>query len=63
MKAGVECGFLTLSTAQVRDIFEPIVREVLRLIQDQIDVVRGKGDVVSAILLGTATIYLVGSLS
>lgn len=50
---GLDCGFLTLSNAEVKAIFEPVIAAVLLLIKQQIDAVRANGEGVSAILLGT----------
>jgi len=36
-QAGVINGFLKIDSAEIRGIFEPIIEEILRLIQEQID--------------------------
>lgn len=51
-KAGVDSGFMTLSVDHVRNIFDPVVSEVIKLVEGQVDAVREKGEAVSAILLG-----------
>lgn len=51
-KAGIMHGFLTLLSAQVEDIFEPVVAEAIRLIEMQVDQAEVSEHVVSAILLG-----------
>lgn len=49
--AGLDSGFLVMSAAQVKDIFEPVVKEVCDLVQGQVDRLRAKGGVVSGIIL------------
>ncbi|KAK5658585.1 hypothetical protein OQA88_1978 [Cercophora sp. LCS_1] len=48
---GLDSGFLTMSAEQVKDIFDPVVKEVCDLVQGQVDVLRAKGGVVSGIIL------------
>lgn len=42
---------MILTTAQVKDIFEPVVKQVCDLVQGQVDGLRAKGGVVSGIIL------------
>lgn len=48
---GLDCGFLVLSPDQVKAIFDPIVDQVISLLQGQVDSIRSRHDVVSAIIL------------
>ncbi|KAK6825211.1 actin-like ATPase domain-containing protein [Apiospora arundinis] len=48
---GLDCGFLVLSPAQIKEIFEPVVKEVCDLVQGQVDTIRTKGGIVSGIVL------------
>ncbi|KAL7275880.1 hypothetical protein RUND412_001157 [Rhizina undulata] len=48
---GLEAGFLSLSRATVKNIFDPIIDRIVELVDDQIRRVRAKGGKVSAILL------------
>lgn len=50
-EAGLDSGFLVMSAAQVKDIFEPVISEVIQLLEGQVDVIRAKGDHVSGIIL------------
>lgn len=50
-EAGLDSGFLVMSAAQVKDIFEPVVKQVCELVQGQVDALRGRGGVVSGIIL------------
>ncbi|KAL8366030.1 hypothetical protein RB595_004694 [Gaeumannomyces hyphopodioides] len=50
-EAGIDSGFMILTAAQVKDIFEPVVKEVCDLVQGQVDGLRAKGGVVSGIIL------------
>lgn len=50
-KAGIFRGYLTLTALQAKNIFEPIIVEVLGLIQDQVTKIQSKDGAVSAILL------------
>ncbi|KAK8087020.1 Hsp70 family protein [Apiospora phragmitis] len=50
-EAGLDCGFLVVSAAQIKEIFEPVVKEVCDLVQGQVDTVRSKGGIVSGIVL------------
>jgi len=49
--AGVDCGFLVMTAAQIKDIFEPVVKEVCDLVQGQVAGIRAAGGVVSGIVL------------
>lgn len=50
-EVGLDSGFLVMTAAQVKDIFEPVVKEVCDLVQGQVDGLRSKGGVVSGIIL------------
>ncbi|KAK7921142.1 hypothetical protein PG985_009164 [Apiospora marii] len=50
-EVGLDCGFLVISAAQIKEIFEPVVKEVCDLVQGQVDTVRTKGGIVSGIVL------------
>jgi len=50
-EAGIDSGFMILTAAQVKDIFEPVVKQVCDLVQGQVDGLRAKGGVVSGIIL------------
>jgi hypothetical protein len=50
-EAGVDSGFLILTSEQVRDIFEPVVKEVIELVEGQVRSIRTKGGIVSGIVL------------
>jgi hypothetical protein len=50
-EAGLDSGFLVMSAEQVKDIFEPVVKEVCDLVQGQVEGLRAKGGVVSGIVL------------
>ncbi|KZF20017.1 actin-like ATPase domain-containing protein [Xylona heveae TC161] len=49
--AGLESGFLILTTAQVKAIFEPVVEEVCKLVEGQVEGIREKGESVQWIIL------------
>ncbi|KAF1812575.1 actin-like ATPase domain-containing protein [Eremomyces bilateralis CBS 781.70] len=49
--AGVMDGFMTMSPSQIKEIFEPVVKEVVELVEGQVSSIRGKGGVVSGIVL------------
>lgn len=40
--AGVESGFLVLTREDMRDIFEPVIAEIVCLVQGQIDAVKAQ---------------------
>ncbi|KAL0470990.1 hypothetical protein QR685DRAFT_270570 [Neurospora intermedia] len=48
---GLDCGFLMMTAAQVKEIFDPVVKEVCDLVQGQVDNLRAKGQTVSGIIL------------
>ncbi|KAI1846446.1 hypothetical protein JX265_005030 [Neoarthrinium moseri] len=50
-EAGLDSGFLVLTAAQIKEIFEPVVKEVCDLVQGQVNTVRSKGGIVSGIVL------------
>ena len=50
-EAGLDSGFLSLTADQVKEIFEPVVKEVCDLVQGQVDVIRQRGSIVSGIVL------------
>ncbi|GAB1312952.1 Heat shock 70 kDa protein 12A [Madurella fahalii] len=49
--AGLDSGFLVMTAEQIKDIFEPVVKEVCDLVQGQVDTLRAKGGSVSGIIL------------
>ncbi|KAM3074312.1 hypothetical protein ACMFMF_006328 [Clarireedia jacksonii] len=49
--AGLDCGFLVMTATQIKEIFEPVVKEVCDLVQGQVDGIRSKGGIVSGIVL------------
>ncbi|KOS19357.1 Heat shock 70 kDa protein 12A [Escovopsis weberi] len=50
-EAGLDSGFLVMTAKQIKDIFEPVVKEVCDLVQGQVTTLRAKGGVVSGIVL------------
>ncbi|KAF5548809.1 hsp70 [Fusarium phyllophilum] len=48
---GLDSGFLVMTAEQVKDIFEPVVKEVCDLVQGQVTGLRSKGGIVSGIVL------------
>ncbi|KAL7623875.1 hypothetical protein AAE478_005431 [Parahypoxylon ruwenzoriense] len=50
-EARLDSGFLVMTAAEVKSIFEPVVKEVCDLVQGQVDGLRGKGGIVSGIIL------------
>ena len=50
-EARLDSGFLVLTAAEIKDIFEPVVKEVCDLVQGQVDGLRSKGGIVSGIVL------------
>lgn len=50
-EVGLDSGFLVMTAAQVKDIFDPVVKEVCDLVQGQVDTIRAKGGIVSGIIL------------
>jgi hypothetical protein len=50
-EARLDSGFLILTAAEIKDIFEPVVKEVCDLVQGQVDGLRNKGGIVSGIVL------------
>lgn len=50
-EAGLDCGFLVMNAQQIKEIFEPVVKEVCDLVQGQVDGIKSKGGVVSGIIL------------
>ncbi|KAI6716490.1 hypothetical protein JHW43_000921 [Diplocarpon mali] len=50
-EAGLDCGFLVMTAPQIKEIFEPVVKEVCELVQGQVDGIRQKGGIVSGIVL------------
>lgn len=50
-EARLDSGFLVLTATEVKDIFEPVVKEVCDLVQGQVDGLRSKSGVVSGIVL------------
>ena len=50
-EAGLDSGFLVMTAAQIKEIFEPVVKEVCDLVQGQVNTVRNKGGIVSGIVL------------
>ncbi|KAK3304585.1 uncharacterized protein B0T15DRAFT_558433 [Chaetomium strumarium] len=50
-EVGLDSGFLVMTGEQIKDIFEPVVKEVCDLVQGQVDTLRAKGGIVSGIIL------------
>lgn len=50
-EAGIDSGFLLMTAEQVKDIFEPVVKEVCDLVQGQVQGLRAKGGIVSGVVL------------
>ncbi|KYK58469.1 hypothetical protein DCS_05485 [Drechmeria coniospora] len=50
-EAGLDSGFLIMTAAEVKNIFEPVVKEVTDLVSGQVESLRAKGGVVSGIVL------------
>ncbi|KAB8342848.1 hypothetical protein FH972_022446 [Carpinus fangiana] len=48
---GLDSGFLTMTPQQVKDIFAPVVAQVVTLVQEQVDSIRSKDGTVSSIIL------------
>lgn len=48
---GLDSGFLSMNTEHVKEILEPVVREVIELVQGQVDTIRAKSGKVSGIVL------------
>jgi molecular chaperone DnaK (HSP70) len=49
--AGLDCGFLTMTTAQVKSIVDPVVTEVIELVEGQVTKIREKEGLVKGIIL------------
>lgn len=50
-EVGLESGFLVMSAEQVKAIFEPVITQVLELVEGQVAAIREKGGRVSGIIL------------
>jgi hypothetical protein len=50
-EAGLDSGFLTMSAEQVKEIFDPVVEEVINLVEGQVQSIRQKGGLVCGIVL------------
>lgn len=49
--AGIDSGFLVMDSAQVQAIFDPVIQQVIDLVQGQVDAVSAKHGSVSGIIL------------
>ncbi|KAK5175088.1 uncharacterized protein LTR77_000225 [Saxophila tyrrhenica] len=50
-EAGLESGFLIMTADQVKTIFEPVIRQVVELVEGQVIAIKEKGGRVSGIIL------------
>ncbi|KAF2190811.1 Hsp70 family protein-like protein [Zopfia rhizophila CBS 207.26] len=50
-EAGLDSGFLVMSAEQVKEIFDPVVQEVIDLVDGQVQSIRQKGGLVCGIVL------------
>lgn len=50
-EAGLDSGFLLMTSEQIKDIFDPVIKEVCDLVQGQVETLRSKGGIVSGIIL------------
>jgi molecular chaperone DnaK (HSP70) len=48
---GLDSGFLTMSADEVKHIFDPVIKEVIALVEGQINAVQSKGGSVSGVIL------------
>ena len=49
--AGLDSGFLVMSAQQVKDIFDPVIEDVIQLVESQVHSIRAKGGLVCGIVL------------
>ncbi|WPH04010.1 Hypothetical protein R9X50_00689400 [Acrodontium crateriforme] len=50
-EAGLDSGFLIMTADEIKDIFEPIIRKVLELVEGQVEAVQAKNGIISGIIL------------
>ena len=50
-EAGLESGFLVMTAEQVKIIFEPVIKQVIELVEGQVDAIKEKNGRVSGIIL------------
>lgn len=50
-EVGLDSGFLVMTAQQIKEIFEPVVKEVCDLVSGQVETLRSKGEIVSGIVL------------
>ena len=50
-EAGLDSGFLVMSAEQVKNIFEPVIKQVVDLVEGQVEAIREKRGRVSGIIL------------
>ena len=50
-EAGVDSGFLVMTKEEVKEIFEPVISQVVELVEGQVDAIREKNGHVSGIIL------------
>ncbi|KAF2199167.1 actin-like ATPase domain-containing protein [Delitschia confertaspora ATCC 74209] len=50
-EAGLDSGFLVMSADQVKDIFDPVVQQVIDLVEGQVHTIRQRGGLVCGIIL------------
>jgi molecular chaperone DnaK (HSP70) len=50
-EAGLESGFLVMTAEQVKSIFEPVIKQVIELVEGQVDAIKEKNGRVSGIIL------------
>lgn len=50
-EAGLDSGFLVMSADQVKSLFDPVVEDVIHLVEGQVESIRAKGGLVCGIVL------------
>lgn len=50
-KAGLDSGFLIMTAAQVKEIFEPVISQVLELVEGQVEAITSRSGIVAGIIL------------
>ncbi|GME65215.1 actin-like ATPase domain-containing protein [Neofusicoccum parvum] len=50
-EAGLDCGFMAMTAAQVQEIFDPVVQDVIALVDGQVTSLRARGERVSGVVL------------
>ncbi|KAF2403588.1 actin-like ATPase domain-containing protein [Trichodelitschia bisporula] len=50
-EADIDCGFMLMRNDQIKGILDPVIKEVIQLVEGQVETIRSRGGIVAGIVL------------